>query len=188
VANQILGGPASNRLFRALRTRQGLTYGASSDLMCYRTLGGWVAKTFTRTPETLKALHESLDQTKSLRDSPISNSELEAAKGYLVGHLALEFETSDQVASQILDLMTEGLPLDYWTRYPQKIQALTTDEVWEATKRCLNPDRSVIILVGNVAGFRKDLKKLGNVRVVPLAEVDFASPNLERTGNGAGKP
>ena len=188
VANQILGGPASNRLFRALRTRQGLTYGASSDLMCYRTLGGWVAKTFTRTPETLKALHESLDQTKSLRDNPISNSELEAAKGYLVGHLALEFETSDQVASQVLDLMTQGLPLDYWTHYPQMIQALTTNEVWEATKRCLTPDRSVIILVGNVDGFRKDLKKFGDVRVIPLADVDFASPNLEHTGKGAGKP
>lgn len=188
VANQILGGPASNRLFRALRTRQGLTYGASSDLMCYRTLGGWVAKTFTRTPETLKAVHESLDQTKSLRDNPISNSELESAKSYLVGHLALEFETSDQVASQILDLMTQGLPVDYWTRYPQMIQALTTGEVWEATKRCLTPDRSVIVLVGNVAGFRKDLKKLGDVRVIPLADVDFASPNLERTEKGAGKP
>jgi zinc protease len=180
VANQILGGPASNRLFRALRTREGLTYGASSDLMCYRTLGAWVAKTFTRTPETLKSLHVSLEQMKSLRDYPISNSELEAAKGYLLGHLALEFETSDGVASQVLDLLIHNLPLDYWNRYPQKIQALTAGEVWEVTKRYLDPDRNVIVLVGNIAGLAKDLKKLGKVRVVPLADVDFGSPDLER--------
>jgi zinc protease len=188
VANQILGGPASNRLFRALRTRQGLTYGASSDLICYRTLGGWVAKTSTRTPETLKAIRDSLDQTKSLREYPMSNSELETAKGYLVGHMALEFETSEEVASQVQDLMTHDLPLDYWNRYPQNVEALTAEEVWDATKRYLDPNRNVIILVGNVAGFRQDLKKLGEVRVIPLTDVDFSSPNLERTANGGGKP
>lgn len=188
VANQILGGPASNRLFRALRTREGLTYGASSDLFCYRALGAWVAKTFTRTPETLKSVRVSLDQMKGLRDRPISNSELEAAQGYLIGHLALEFETSDGIASQVLDLLIHNLPLDYWNRYPDKIRVLTTDEVWEATKRYLDPDHNVIVLVGNVSGFRKDLKKLGNVQVIPLADVDFDSPDLVRGGNGAGKP
>jgi len=188
VANQILGGPASNRLFRALRTRQGLTYGASSDLLCYRTLGAWVAKTFTRTPETMKSVHVSLEQMKGLRDHPISNSELDAAQGYLIGHLALEFETSDGIASQVLDLMTHNLPLDYWNRYPDKIQALTADEVWEATKRYLDPDHNVVVLVGNVAGFRKDLKKLGKVQVIPLADVDFGSPDFARAGKGAGKP
>lgn len=190
VANQILGGPASNRLFRALRTRQGLTYGASSEMMCYRTLGAWVAKTSTRTPETLKSLHVSLDQMKGLRDYPINSSELAAAQGYLVGHLALEFETSDGVASQILDLLIHNLPLDYWNGYPEKVQALTADEVWDVTKRYLDPDRNVIVLVGNVAGFRKDLKKLGMVQVIPLADVDFGSPDLERARQqeGAGKP
>jgi zinc protease len=48
VVNEILGGPSENRLFKALRTQKGLTYGASSDLVTRRHLGAWVAKTFTR--------------------------------------------------------------------------------------------------------------------------------------------
>jgi len=187
VANQILGGPASNRLFRALRTRQGLTYGASSDLFCYRTLGAWVAKTFTRTPETLKSLHVSLDQMKSLRDHPISEVELEAARGYLIGHMALDFETSDGIADRLLDLMVHNLPLDYWNRYPDQIRALTADQVWNATRRYLDPERNVVVLVGNVAGFGKDLKKLGPVQVIPLADVDFGAPDLRRAGNEVAK-
>lgn len=187
VANQILGGPAANRLFRALRSHQGLTYGASSDLLCHRTHGAWAAKTFTRTPQTLKTVQIALEQMESLRDRPVGDQELEAAKGYLVGHLALEFETSDGTAREFLELMLHGLPLDYWNRFPEKIRALTSQEVWEATRRYLDPENNVIVLVGNVSGFRKELKKLGPVQVIPLRELDFGSADLAREGAGAGK-
>ena len=187
VANEILGGPSENRLFKALRSRQGLTYGASSDLVCRRNLGAWVAKTFTRTAETLKSAHIALEQMKSLRDHEISRQEMETAQSYLVGHLALEFETSQDVASQVLELIENGLPLDYWNHYPEKIQALTTGDVWNATQRYLDPDRNVIVLVGNVSDFKKDLKKLGPAQVIPLSEMDFGSPDLVRAQGKAGK-
>ena len=183
VANEILGGPSENRLFKALRTRQGLTYGASSDLVCRRHLGAWVAKTFTRTPETLKSAHIALDQIQTLPDNGINRTELETAQNYLVGHLPLEFETSENVASKVLELIQDGLPLDYWNHYPEKIQALTTDAVDAAAKRYLDTDHDVIVLVGSISDFKKDLKKLGRVRVIPLNDIDFGSPDLVRAAS-----
>jgi zinc protease len=180
VANEILGGPSENRLFKALRTRQGLTYGASSDLICRRHLGAWVAKTFTRTPETVKSAHIALEQVQSLEDHGISHGELETAQSYLVGHLALEFETSDDVASKVLDLIQDGLPLDYWSQYAARIQALTTDQVDAVAKRYLATDHDTMVLVGNVSDFKKDLKKLGKVRMIPLNDMDLGSPDLVR--------
>ncbi len=184
VANEILGGPSENRLFKALRTRQGLTYGASSDLVCRRHLGAWIAKTNTRTPETLKSAHIALEQVQGIQDHGINRQELETAQSYLVGHLALEFETSDNVASKVLELIQDGLPLDYWNHYPDKIQALTTDAVGAAAQRYFDTNHDVIVLVGNISDFKKDLKKLGPVRVIPLSDLDFGSPDLVR---GAGK-
>ena len=178
IADQILGGPSENLLFKALRSHQGLTYGASSELLSYQTAGVWLVKTFTRTPETAKSLHLALEQIKRMHDHPISPQELETAQGYLVGHLALDFETSDGVASQTLELLVYNLPLDYWNRFPEKIRALTADEVWNATRQRLAPDDNVIVLVGNLSGFVKDLKKLGPVQFIPLAEVDFDSQEL----------
>ena len=180
VANEILGGPSENRLFKALRTRQGLTYGASSDLVCRRHLGAWVAKTFTRTPETLKSAHIALEQMQTLQDHGINRQELETAQSYLVGHLALEFETSDNVASKVLELIQDGLPLDYWNHYPEKIRALTTEQVDAAAKRYLDTDHDVMVLVGSISDFKKDLKKLGHVRIIPLNDIDFGSPDLVR--------
>jgi zinc protease len=180
VVNEILGGPSENRLFKALRTQKGLTYGASSDLVTRRHLGAWVAKTFTRTPETMKSAHIALEQMQSIQEHGINRGELDTAQSYLVGHLALEFETSDNVASKVLELIQDGLPLDYWNHYPEKIQALTTAEVDDAAKRYLDTDHGVVVLVGNISDFKKDLKKLGNAGVIPLQDIDFGSQDLVR--------
>ncbi|MGO8787890.1 MAG: M16 family metallopeptidase [Terriglobia bacterium] len=181
VVNEILGGPSENRLFKALRTRQGLTYGASSDLVCRRHLGAWVAKTFTRTPETMKSAHIALEQVQTLQEHGINGGELETAQSYLVGHMALEFETSDNLATKVLDLIQDGLPLDYWNHYTENLQALNVREVNAAAMRYLNSDHEVMVLVGNISDFKKDLKKFGHVRIIPLNEIDFGSADMVHT-------
>jgi zinc protease len=180
LANQILGGPASNRLFSDLRGEHGLTYSASSDLDSYLTAGTWVAKTSTRTAETAKAVGRVLDEMKRMRDHPISMAELQQAVDYLIGHQALDFETSAGVAGQFLDLMTYHLPLDTWSRFPATLRQLTPDDVWQATRRYLDPDRAIIVLVGNSGMFGKEIKKLGPARVIPIGNLDLGSPSLQR--------
>lgn len=185
VANQVLGGPGGNRLFEALRSQQGLTYSASSELLCYRNAGSWMAKTFTRTGETVKSVERALEQMKRLRDRSVSEQDRDTAQGYLIGHLALDFESSGDVATRFLELLVEGLPLDYWNRFPDNIRAIQAEDVRSAARRFLDPKRNVIVLVGNAAGFRDELKNLGRYRVIPLPSLDFASEDLERTTPGA---
>jgi zinc protease len=177
-ANQILGGPATNRLFSALRSEHGLTYGASSELLAYRGLGGWVAKTSTRTSETLKAVHMILEQRNKLHDHAPPSLEVGNTQSYLIGHMALDFETPDGIAEQTVELMAHDLPLDYWTRFPEKVQSLTEQQLWDAARRYLDPDSAVIVLVGNASAFKKGLKKLGHARVIPLDRLDLASADL----------
>ena len=145
-----------------------MTYGASSDLICRRHLGAWVAKTFTRTPETVKSAHIALEQVQSLQDHGISRGELDTAQSYLVGHLALEFETSDDVASKVLDLIQDGLPLDYWNQYPDKIQALTTDQVDAAAKRYLDADRRPDGAGGEHLRLQERLEEIGQSARYPI--------------------
>jgi zinc protease len=180
LANQILGGPAANRLFRALRTQRGLTYGASSELITHRETGVWMAKTSTRTPETIKAVRLALDQMTLLHDHALSEDELQSAQSYLIGHRAVEFETPEARAGESSDLILQGLPLEYWNEFPQKVRGLGGDEVWRATRRYLDPETNVIVLVGNATAFKKDLKKLGRVRVISLQELNLNPCRIER--------
>jgi zinc protease len=179
VANQILGGPASNRLFSDLRGEHGLTYSASSDLDCYLTAGTWVAKTSTRTPETARAVHRVLDEMRRMRDHGISGAELQQAVNYLIGHQALDFETSSGIADQFLDLMNYHLSLDTWSNQPAALRALTPDDVSQVARRYLDPDRATIVLVGNASDFEKDMKKLGSVRLIPIDSLDLSAPGFQ---------
>jgi zinc protease len=180
VANQILGGPATNRLYKALRTEHGLTYSASSELDCYQTNGSWEGKTSTRSAETIKSLRLVLDQMNRLRDHAISQGELQTAQSYLTGHMALEVESPDNIVTQTLNLMVYNLPLDYWNLFPRELRTLQTEEVLNATRRYMDPERNVIVLVGNASAFSRELKKLGEVRVIPIERLDLGSPDLER--------
>jgi zinc protease len=94
--------------------------------------------------------------------------------------LALEFESSDNIASRVLELMVHDLPLDYWNRFPQNIKMLKTEDLLTATRRYLDPERNIIVLVGSAAGFSRELSQLGTWEVVPLRDLDLASPTLMR--------
>lgn len=180
IANQVIGGPAANRLFRALRSRQGLTYGASSELNSFRAGGSWVAKTSTRTPETIRALELLLETWTRFRDRPVGGAELHAARSYLVGNLALKFETSDQLASGTLELMTHDLPADEWNHFAQRAESLSAESILTATRRYLDRSRVVIVLVGDAGEFEAGLRRFGRPRIIPISELDLGSPTLRR--------
>lgn len=186
VANQVLGGPAANRLFDILRTEHGLVYGASSDLDCYSHLGMWVAKTSTRSADTIKATEMVLNEIARLRKRPVRQWELQNAQDYLIGHEALQFDSASQVANQVLEMMLYHLPPDYWNQFPKEIRSLTASDALATTRKYLDPDDDVIVLVGNVSAFKSGLKKLGPVRVVPIADVPRAF--LENQKGTADRP
>jgi zinc protease len=181
VVNQVLGGAATNRLFKTLRSQQGLTYGASSELECNRFSGSWVAKTSTRTSGTGRALEMILEQMKRLRERPISDAELSTTRSYLLGHMALEFETPESLAEHTVDLMVDGLPRDTWNRFGERIEQLRAEDVFAATRGALGAGDDIIVLVGDASAFRTDLKKLGPLRIIPLGDLDFGA--LSRGGS-----
>ena len=186
VVNQILGGPATNRLFKTLRSQQGLTYGASSELVCNRFSGSWVAKTSTRTSGTAKALEMILEQMKRLQERPINGGELSTAQSYLLGHMALEFETPEGFAEHTVDLMVHGLPLDTWNRFGERIEQLRAEDVFAATRSVLGARGNIIVLVGDASAFRSDLKELGPLQIILLSDLDFGA--LSRDGPTPANP
>lgn len=173
IASQILGGPAENLLFNTLRTARGLVYGASSELDCYHASGIWEEKTSTRSAETIKVVGLMLDEMKKLRGRTVGPWELENAQNYFVGHMALEFESTQDVADHLVELLVYDLPPAYWNSFPQKVRGLTLRELRDSIRTYLNPKDAVIVLVGNVSKFKQSFNKLGSVRVVSLSDLEL---------------
>jgi len=179
VGNKILGGGADSRLFLILREQKGWTYGASSGLSRRREVGHFSAGTEVRTAVTDSALTELLSQLRRMRTEPVADSELVAAKGYLVGSFPLSIETPQQVAGQVSTVKLLGLPDDYLRTYRDRLAAATAAEVMAAARRVIRPDSAVIVVVGDGTAIYQNLAKIAPVRVVdidgkPLAPEDLA--------------
>ncbi len=166
VGNKVLGGGADSRLFAILREQKGWTYGASSGISRGRDVGHFSAGTEVRTAVTDSALVELLAQLRRMRAEPVPDSELAAAKGFLVGSFPLSIETAAQVASQVSTARLLGLPDDYLRTYRDRLAAVTAADVLAAAKRVIRPDSAVIVVVGDGSAIYPKLQTLAPVEVI----------------------
>jgi hypothetical protein len=183
VAVRMLGGEGANRLQQVLRVQRGLTYGASASLDAMRMLGHIVANTATRTEATGEVLRVISDEFFRLQRDPAGGRELEDATAYLAGSFPLTIETPDAISTRILTALFFELPLKDLGSVPERVHAVTPEDIERVTRAYLRPDRLTTVLVGNARGFVDQLARLGfrNLELIPIAELDLASPTLRRS-------
>ncbi len=171
IANRILGGGSSGRLFQNIREQKGYTYGAYSSLSGGRWPGIWGAGASVRTPVTEPAVREFFHEFDRLQDTPVSETDLERAKRSIVGGFAMTLESPDSILNRTLELVQNGLPLDYWDTYPAKIQAVTAVDVRRVAQKYLGKNRIQLIAVGERSQIEAGLKKFGPVEIVDASEL-----------------
>jgi len=179
VATQVLGGGADARLFLILREQKSWTYGAYAALRRHRGLGYWQATAEVRSDVTDSALAELLRQVDRVRTEAIPDSELAAAKGFLIGSFPLTIETSSQVASQVANAKLLGLGDDYLRLYRERLTAVTAAQARAAAARLYRRNALAIVVVGDAAKVRDGLATIAPVRMVdgdgtPLTPADLA--------------
>jgi len=166
VATQVLGGGADSRLFLILREQKGWTYGAYANLQRYRGLGYWQATAEVRTEVADSALSELLRQIEQIRTQAIADSELAAAKGFLVGSFPLTIETPSQIAAHVANAKLLGLGDDYLRLYRERLAAVTPAAARAATARLYRRGALTIVVVGDATKLYDRLKAIAPVRLV----------------------
>lgn len=184
LATKILGGEGANRLQNVLRSERGLTYGASADMDAFKQAGAIMAETNTQTSTTGEALRLTVDEFSRLVREPVGERELAGAQAYLAGSFPLSLETADDIALQVLNLLFFDLDVKELATYPDRVNAVTGDDIQRVARAFVKPARLSIVLVGDAAKVLPQLQSVGfdNVEVLPLADVDLTSPSLRRKG------
>jgi zinc protease len=178
--DRILGGGTDSRLFLILREQKGWTYGSYSRITRPKGTGMFMANAEVRTPVTDSALAEMLRQLERMRNEVPSDSEIAAAKNYLVGSFPLSIQTPEQIANAVASARLRGLPDDYVARFRDRLAAVTPTQLAAADRRFLTTDRMVVVVVGDGTKILAGLKRLGPpVRLVdvegkPITEDDLA--------------
>jgi predicted Zn-dependent peptidase len=163
VMNHIVGGGPTGRLFLNLREDKGYTYGASSGLSALRYRGSWQAVTDVRSEVTGPALMELMGEIRRLRDQRVPDGEFRAAKRALVANFALDLESPGGILGDHLTRWLYNLPADYWDKYPDRIMAVTQEQVQAAARKYLDASRLQIVAVGDGAKVVDSLKAFGTI-------------------------
>lgn len=148
VANEVLGGSASSRLFMNLRERHGYTYGAYSDLGQTALPSPLASSANVDTAFTAPALAEFFREIRRIRTEAVPEDELASRKAYMTRAFQVRIETPLSVAFMLAQQKVNGLPGDYWDTYRDRVPAVGAQEVRRAADRFVHDDRAVVVVVG----------------------------------------
>ncbi|HWQ56463.1 MAG TPA: pitrilysin family protein [Bryobacteraceae bacterium] len=165
VANNILGGGASSRMFSNIREKQGFAYDAHSELDARREAGIAKAVTQVRNEVIEPATRAVLDELNGMIKGTVAPAELTRTKNFISGIYLLRLESQDGLAQQLITTKLMGLPNSFLEQYTARVRAVQPEQIQNVAGRYLNPENAAVVVVGDASKIAKPLEKFGKVEV-----------------------
>ncbi|NNM98316.1 MAG: insulinase family protein [Candidatus Eremiobacteraeota bacterium] len=148
VAQTILGGGMSSRLFQEVREKRGLVYTITAYGSTYREAGSLAVYAGTSLKNAQPCIDTILDEVDRLASVPVGEEELRQAKEHLKGSMTLGLEST---SSRMMRLGRQELI--HGREIPQeeieaRIDAVTTEGVLEIASLAFTSQRRALALVG----------------------------------------
>jgi len=160
--NTILGGAFSSRLNLNLREDKHWCYGAGSFLPAARGQRPFVVYAPVQTDKTKESMVEIDKELRGiLGKRPITADELKKAQENQTLELPGRWETMGAVAGSIGEIVRFGLPDDYFTTFPDKVRALSVEDLVKAAQQVVHADQLAWIVVGDRSKIEPGIRELG---------------------------
>lgn len=149
VGNHILGGSGLvSRIMEEVREKRGFAYSAYSYFFPQRQAGPFEIGLQTRNDKAEEALKLAIATVRNFVDKGPTEQELEAAKKNIIGGFVLRLDSNQKLVGEVASIAFYDRPLDYLETFPQKVQAVTREDIKRAFKARIDPDRLQTVLVG----------------------------------------
>jgi len=169
IMNYVLGwGGFTSRLWIEVRSDRGLAYSVWGGMRSGTDYGLFQAGCQTGAGTTCEATALIRDVIAGMTEAPPTDEELALAKDGELNSFVFNFASSAQIVRTRVDLEFHGYPSDYLDTYEEKIAAVTGKDVQRVAKKYLHPDKLVVLVVGDAAGFDKPLSTFGNVNTIEV--------------------
>jgi zinc protease len=169
--NAVLGGQFVSRVNLKLREEKGYTYGARTAFDWRRGISPFSLQASVHTAATAAAVADSLREFEGIRGGrPVHDGEMSLARATLTRGYPRGFETAQQVARSVAQLVLYDLPDTYFEEFVPKVNAVTAGEVTRVAERHLDPTRMVTLIVGDHHAIGDSLKalQLGDAAILPV--------------------
>ena len=169
VMSEILGGSFASRLFTEVRTRQGLVYSVGGGWGAnYNHPGLFSIAGSTKSESTVDAIRAVRKEIERIRTTPVTDQELEFAKGSVLNSFVFLFDHPSKTLNRIVTYEYNGYPRDFIFQYQKAVQAVTKQDILRVAQKHIRPDIVTTVAAGKPADFGKALSDLGEVRNIDL--------------------
>lgn len=170
-ANHILGGSVSARLNKNLREKHGWTYGAFSGYNPLSGVGTFSMSSEVRTNATDSAVAEAVREIRRLASEPVPADEVRDQMNNIVSSFPSAVQTVQGLMGRLVNVITYGLPADFYTTYRERLAAITPSDVARVGKSVLTPNDITIVAVGDLKSIEAPIRAL-NLGTVEVWDVD----------------
>lgn len=179
LANSVLGGGSSARLFEEVRTKRSLSYGAYSGFADRQDESILQASAQTKNESAAEVAQIFLNEFERLGTEPLDDDLLEKRRLYMTGSYARALETSGGFNAIVATLLQQGLDPAEAARFAEQLDGVDADAANLAARTYVDPARATIVIVGDADQFLEGLKAFReNVEVVPASKLDLATARL----------
>jgi predicted Zn-dependent peptidase/outer membrane lipoprotein-sorting protein len=191
VMSDILGGGWTSRIFKKVRTELGLAYGAGGGLMSrYDHPGAFYTFCSTKFASTHQALSAMIDEVRRIRESEVTDRELELAKESYLNSFAFNFDSIGKIMSRLMTYKYYGYPPDFLQKTRTAVEQVTKQDVLRVARERLHPDELVILAVGDAERFDESLSSFGEINTldisIPEPGEELPEPTEASAEEGAG--
>jgi zinc protease len=149
VANMILGRLGlGGRLGDNVREQQGLAYSCGSSLDSDVGAGPWAALAGVNPANVERAVEAIVHEIATFCADGPTAEELNDARDYMTGSLALGLETNDGIAGTLLGIERYDLGLDYIARYPSIIRSISAEQIVAVARKYLSTENYIVVVAG----------------------------------------
>lgn len=158
----ILGGGMSSRLFSEIREKKGLAYSIHSWIERYPDTGALVVQAGIEHAKLEKVASLIVTEFKKIARSPVPRKELDKARSYLKGTLAISLETSDEVANHAATSLINTARVRTLEEIEKEIDEVSARDIQRVAQDIFKKNRLNLAVIGphtNLAALRTILEK-----------------------------
>jgi len=150
--NDIIGGGGfRGRLMKEIREKRGLAYRVSTGLVTFRHAALILGNVGTENARVAQSIDLIRSEWRRMRDEGPTEAELDEAKGYLIGSFPLSLDSSEKIASLLVEMQLEQLPIDFRAHRAALFAAVTHEDARRVARHLFDPEEVSFVVVGNPA-------------------------------------
>ncbi len=152
LGNHTLGGSGfTSRLMKEIRVKRGLSYSVYSYFIPMREKGPFLLGLQTKLSQTDQAIKLAREELEKFQKDGPTEEEIKASKLNITGGFPLRTASNEDIIGYIAMIAFYDLPLDYLDKFTDTVNAISREQIIDAYKRRIHPDKMLTIIVGGKA-------------------------------------